>query len=490
VLPESSVAGFFELVTLLSTHLASTAGDSAVLNRLAVVTLLALSWTGLTRAEGPTEIGSRLELFVEGSLIEKVSAPASLHQHEPAPQEVVLVTGEPWEGNTSAYFTIFRDDDIYRMYYRGSHAVQTPTPIRHPEYSCYAESTDGIQWKKPKLGLFEFEGSTDNNIIWKGGAAENFTPFKDANPDCAPDVRYKAFGDFGKPGIFAFKSPDGIRWSPLSDKPIITEGSFDSQNLAFWDRVDKLYRAFYRMHRNNHRDIMTCTSKDFLTWTKPEFLEYPGAPQEHLYTNAVRAYFRAPHILLGFPTRFQPKNSQVEPILMASRDRRTFQRWPKALIPITAPKDRDGNRSNYMANSLLQLGDNDRELSVYGTEAYAQGPDGRVRRFTFRTDGFVSVRSGDQPGELLTKPVTFAGSRLEVNFVTRAAGKVRVELQGADGGAIPGYTLADCKPLVGDEISEAVYWKNVPGVAALAGKPVRLRFEVQNADVFAYRFSE
>ena len=461
-----------------------------MLNKLALATLLALSWTGLTRADGATDIGSRLELFVENSLIEKVFPPASLHQHQPVPQEVVLVTDAPWEGNTCAYYTVFRDDDIYRMYYRASHSVESPTQFRHADFSCYAESKDGIHWRKPKLGLFECHGSTDNNIIWSGDATENFTPFKDANPDCAPDARYKAIGGLGEGGLYAFKSSDGIRWSLLSDKPVITNGSFDSQNVAFWDPVERLYRDFHRMPRNGHRDVMTCTSKDFLTWTEPVFLEYPGAPQEHLYTNAVRPYFRAPHILLGFPTRYQPKNSQVEPILMASRDRRTFQRWPQALIPITAPKDRDGNRSNYMTKGLVQLVDNDRELSVYATEAYARGPDSRVRRFTFRTDGFVSVRSGDKPGELLTKPVTFAGSRLEVNFVTRNGGKVRVELQGADGSAIEGYALTNCTPLIGDEIGQAVSWKGAPGIAALAGKPVRLRFELKNADVFSYRFRE
>ena len=403
---------------------------------------------------------------------------------------MVLVTDAPWEGNTSACFTVFRDNDIYRMYYRAAHSVESPTQTRHPDFSCYAESKDGIHWRKPKLGLFEFQGSTDNNIIWKGGATENFTPFKDPNPDCTPDAPYKAFGGFGEGGIFAFKSTDGVRWSLMTDKPIITDGAFDSQNLAFWDPVDKLYRDFHRKPRNRHRDIMTCTSKDFLTWTDPVFLEYPGAPQEHLYTNGVRPYFRAPHILLGFPARYQPKNSQVEPLLMASRDRRTFQRWPRALIPITAPKDRDGNRSNYMAHALVQLAENDRELSVYALEAYAQGPDGRLRRFTFRTDGFVSVRSGDEPGELLTKPVTFVGSRLEVNFVTRDGGKVRVELQNADGSAIEGYTLADCKPLRGDEIRHAVSWKSGAAVGSLAGEPVRIRFELKNADVFSYRFRQ
>ena len=52
------------------------------------------------------------------------------------------------------------------------------------------------------------------------------------------------------------------------------------------------------------------------------FAKYPfcDAPAEHLYTNAVQPYFRAPHLLIGFPTRFQPKTQQVEPVFMSSRD--------------------------------------------------------------------------------------------------------------------------------------------------------------------------
>ena len=65
-------------------------------------------------------IGSHLELFVDDWLIEKMEG-ARLLLHHPTPREVALVCDKPWEGNTCAYFTVFQDGDIYRMYYRGSH---------------------------------------------------------------------------------------------------------------------------------------------------------------------------------------------------------------------------------------------------------------------------------------------------------------------------------------------------------------------------------
>ena len=134
------------------------------------------------------------------------------------------------------------------------------------------------------------------------------------------------------------------------------------------------------------RAIRTATSEDFLHWENQADLVYGDAPEEQLYTNAVRAYERAPHLFVGFPTRYQPKHQQVEPVFMSSRDGVNFRRWPEAIIPITAPADRDGNRSNYMTWGLLKLPGNQRELSVYGTEAYYTGPDSRVRRFTYRVD--------------------------------------------------------------------------------------------------------
>jgi alkaline phosphatase/alkaline phosphatase D len=219
------------------------------------------------------------------------------------------------------------------------------------------------------------------------------------------------------------------------------------------------------------------------------FLKHGDAAPEHLYTNAIQPYLRAPHLLLGFPTRFQPKTEQVEPILISSRDGLNFKRWPEALIPITAPQDRDGNRSNYMTYGLLQLPGHSDTLSVYGTEAYYSGPGSRVRRFTFRTDGFVSVRATGDAGELVTPAITFSGDRLNLNYVTHDNGSLKVEVQDADGTALPGFELSQCDALHGDAIDGVVEWSGNSDVGSLAGQSVRLRFVLTNADLFALKFS-
>ena len=442
-------------------------------------------------ADPPREIGSRLELLADDYLVEKLSGDAVQKMHQPKPHEVVLVTDKPWEGNTCAYYTIFQDGDLYRMYYRGSHFDEVAKKATHREVACYAESTDGIHWKRPNLGLFEFAGSKDNNIVWDGIGTHCFTPFKDENPDCAADARYKAVArgrPVGKKGLYAFKSPDAIHWSLIENEPVITTGAFDSQNLAFWDPVRKLYVSYHRNFVDGVRAIMTCTSEDFVDWNEPVYLKYGDAPHEHLYTNAIMPYQRAPHIKIGFPTRYLPTQaSRVEPVLMTSHDGLNFHRWSEALVPEEAPMDRGGNRSNYMASGLLSLPHSDRELSVYATEAYYTGPDSRVRRFSFRLDGFVSIRAGDTGGRLLTRPLTFAGSQLVLNHVTAAKGQLRVEVQSLEGQPLEGLSLQDCRPLQGDSLEQKVRWKQ-GSLKSVAGKPVRLLFELQQSDLYSLQF--
>ncbi len=457
-----------------------------------VVAVVVLGVVQCAGAAEPIAIGSRLELFVEPQLVATMNG-VEYRVHRPEPHQVVLVTDKPWEGNTCAYYTIFQDGDRYRMYYRGSHFDEKSRKASHREVTCYAESRDGIQWTKPELGLFEFEGSKKNNIVWDGIGTHCFVVFKDANPSCSPEARYKAIArgrPRGKKGLYVFRSPDGIHWTPYRNEPVITDGDFDSQNLAFWDPERRLYVDYHRKGRDGRRDIMTATSKDYVNWTDPVYLEYPGAPKEHLYTNAIRSYDRAPHIRLGFPTRYQPKTQQVEPIVMASRDGRTFHRWNETVIPITAPKDRDGNRCNYMTWGLLRLPGSEREYSVYATEAYYTGPDTRVRRFSYRVDGFVSVHASTQGGELLTHPLTFAGKTLVVNLATARQGRVRVGLEKIDGSPYDGFAVSDCAPLSVDSIAAKVTWRVGSDLSELAGKPVRLRFELRDADLYSFRFGD
>jgi len=452
---------------------------------------------GKPEAKDTVDIADRLELFVDDWLIDAMKGVA-LELHHPQPQEIAITFDAPCEGNTSAYCRVFRDGDIYRMYYRGSNFDWKTRKSTH-QVACYAESKDGIHWTKPDLGLFEFNGSKKNNIVWMGVGCHNFAPFKDTNPNCKPEYRYKALGS-GKGGLVAFGSPDGIHWKLIREKPVITKGAFDSQNLAFWDSVRGRYVDFHRAGFKGVRHIMTCTSEDFINWTEPQFLDFGDAPLEHLYTNAVTPYYRAPHIFLGFPKRFVPARKKLpdhpypgvsDGVFMSSRDGLHWHRWIEAFIRPGLMRERWWQRNNMTAWGILvtkaaEPGLPD-ELSLYSSENYYIGP-GRLRRFTLRIDGFVSVRAPYGGGEFTTRPLKFKGSGLVINYSTSAVGSVRVEIRDEGGKPVPGFELANCPEIFGDELEHVVSWKGGTDVGRLQGKPVRLRFVMKDADLYSIRF--
>ena len=504
---------------------------------LLVGMLLCASWSS---AE-PIHVGSRRELFVDDQLIDRFCGRAELRLHRPVPREVALVADRPWEGNACGYVTVFRDGATYRMYYRGGHVIYTRDGYhdKHREVYCYAESADGIRWTKPDLGLFDFGGSKKNNIVWDGVGTHAFVPFKDASPACRPEAKYKALGvGGGKHGLFAFHSPDAVHWSLVSPEPVITKGAFDSQNLAFWDTARGEYREYHRDFREG-RDIRTSTSKDFVHWTEPQFVDYatwakaegrlpdlevsqhPAGRAGQLYTNQVTPYYRAPHLFLGFPTRYLDRGWQestralprpeyrelrgaksrregtalTEGLFMSSRDGRRFAVWGDAFLrPGLRTRDNWFYGDNYQSWGLVEtksaIEDAPPEISIYVSEDSMQDHAARFRRHTLRIDGFVSVQSPLAGGEMVTKPLVFRGRRLAVNFSTSAAGGIRVEIQDASGRPLPGFALADCPEIFGDDLQRAVAWRQGPDVSTLAGKPVRLRFALRDADLYALQFTE
>ena len=503
------------------------------LNRGFVPSLLLLAHIGLATSalpDEPIQIGSRRELFVDDALIEKFAGQAERRLHSPVPREVALKFDQPWEGNASGYPTVFRDNDLYRMWYRGHRFLVNGQPLRQAqgEVVCYAESRDGITWQKPNLGLFPWNGSKENNIIWMGGPeTHNFAPFKDTNPACLAEERYKALGGtVTSKGLFAFKSADGIRWSKMSEKPVFSQGAFDSHNTAFWDAERNRYAMYFRFFSDGEfkglRLIGTAHSKDFLNWSDAAPLSFPKSPPQQMYTNQIAPYLRAPHILMGFPTRYvaRPltKNVQrldpvelralliaadlrvgtdlTDGVFICSRDGTTFQRYDEAFLrPGPQAEGRWVYGDNYQSYGLFETksenGDGQPgELSMHFNEGAWRDAQHRLRRYSIRLDGFVSVRSPLAGGEVITKPFKFAGANLTINYATSAAGSVRIELQDASGQPLPGFSLADCPELYGDTTGQKVSWAKSGDLAQLAGQPIRLRFELRDADIYSFCFTK
>jgi len=475
------------------------------------------------------DIADRRELFVDKALIEDMDG-AELRMHHPQPAGKVLEFNEEWEGAFAGYGTIIKDGDQYRMYYRAGREAHGLTN----QVTCLALSKDGVHWSKPELGLYEFNGSKSNNIVFsdKNVAGHNFSPFLDTNPDCAADERYKALGGLYRytkdpevKGLLGFASPDGIHWKQVGGNPLIARpefNAFDSQNVVFWSPKERKYVCFCRVWpgtkpaEDNYFDaprwIGKTTSDDFIHWSPIEIMEilHDGeeVPKYDLYTNQTFPYCRAPHMYIATAIRFmegrqvisdaQAKEIGVDPryykdcsdaILLSMRSgsgayRQTF--LSSFLRP--GPGIRNWvSRTNYPLLNILPTSGT--EMSMYVNKDYAQ-PTAHVQRYSLRIDGFASAHAPFAGGTLLSKPIRFEGNELELNFWTSAAGAIQVELQDKNGTPIEGYALEDCQEIIGNEISRTVRWKGNTDVGMLSGKEIRLLFKIKDADLYSFRFKE
>jgi len=455
------------------------------------------------------DIGSRLELFVDDWLIDRLDN-TCLKMHNPRPSQVALEFDRPWEGSTSWVANVMREGGRYRLWYRakdqdGDEAL-----------TCYAESDDGVRFERPNLGIHEIGGSSDNNVVLRGTPHWNACVFKDANPSASGSERYKGFlrgprlDD--RATIYAYSSPDGIDWRLMQDTPILhaapdARPNFDSPNVAFWDPNIDMYVGYLRgftseseggigpAQRGYYRSIRRAVSDDFLDWNEPELIDMGSRDKEHLYTNAATLYFRAPHIYLMFPKRLRlgrkffddwPADGLSEGVFMTSRD---GIRWDRRFMEPFIPDGLDPSNWNErnMAVGVGVVPTDPAEISLYYVEHYRH-PTCRLRRGVLRTDGFVSVNAPWGGGELVTKPCTFKGGEFVINYSTSVVGDIRVEIQDEHGHPIGGRTLADSTEHFGDEIERVVAWRDGTDVSSLSGRPIRLRFAMNSADLYSMRF--
>ena len=461
----------------------------------------------LNAGNDPIEVGTDRQLFIDRFLIAEMRG-LTHKLHSPVRREKAMVFDRPWEDPTSWHPIVMKDGERYRMWYRA-----TPEGVDDVgAWTGYAESRDGVRWEKPSLGLTEYQGSTDNNLVWRdrtkqGG--ENMCVFKEPNLGVPEGERYKSIiqlrrgdGTRDQP-LYGLVSPDGLRWEFVQDEPIIPpiegEYSTDGPHAAFWDPWQECYVIYRRGWWGENRTVRRSTSTDFRHWTAPEYVDilFGTEPREQFYTSACRPYLRAPGIYLMFPKRFVlerqffadwPLPGQSDIGLLSSRDGvhwdRTFR---EAFIRPGLDPNNWHERSMVFGAGIVETGPD--ELSMYLVENY-RTEEAHIRRVTLRPDGFVSINAPDLGGGLITRQIIFAGRQLRINYSTSATGSVRVEILNAFGRPAAGHTLAESAEIFGDELDRVVAWSGSDNVSRLAGEPIRLRFVMRDADLFSFRFVE
>ena len=502
------------------------------------VLVLAFPVVGIPQA---LPLGSERQLFVDRYLIDRLEG-LELRLQQPRPENIAIKYDQPWEDRLAFYTTVLKDGDTYRMYYR--------CRLTRPRLTCYAESRDGIHWTKSHLGLVEVDGSTANNVILP--VAGQFCAFLDGRPGVPRSERLKANArDVGTPySLMGYVSEDGVRWRKIREAPLVDyamENNFDSQNVIFWSEAEQRYVLYARHMVEGRRATARATSKDFLQWSPQTLMSYSDTgttrPSQHLYTNQTQPYFRAPQIYIALPARIHFGRRLMTPaelqflelrhnrisggmrdvsdsVLLSSRPGSTRYdfTFKESFLRPGLGQSNWSTRTNYPGLGVVQTGPE--EMSFYVQRDYGQST-AHLQRMSLRLDGFAALHAPYHGGEMVTKPITFEGSRLEINYSTSAAGSIRVEIQTADGKPIPGFSLAECPEIIGDEISRIVAWGKVPpplstgrdpksttaesnlsyqtpvvawegnqDVSRLAGKRVRLRFVMKDADLFSFRFQD
>ncbi len=478
--------------------------------------------------ENIINIGKRRELLWDEFLIDTGKTTAKFKKHSLTPKDIVLNHDEPWEGDGCNYHSIIKEDGFYRMYYLGWKTKNPNVKTKNETgiVVCYANSCNGISWYKPKLGLCEYDGSKENNIILDHTHArfDNFFVFKDSNPYCPKTELYKGIGlDNNDRYLWCFTSENGINFH--KSHRMSNKGTFDTLNVAFWDTNAGEYVCYIRDYHSKKgkvvkgtdwsgiRDIRRMTSKDFKEWSIPVRIDFGYDDDYELYTNAIQQYYRADHMYLGFPSRYVEKkqwtpNFDQLPGVQRRKDRMKMNpRYGLTVTDCLFMTSRDGKKWNITEEAFMSPGIESEynwvygdcypavgmietqsdipyapnEISMFVFDYHWSGLPAKLRRYTIRIDGFSSYNSLFRPCSLVTKPFVYQGKQLSINFKTSAAGFLKIKIIGKTG-------FIESHDIFGDSIDRNVIFKEaVPDL--LSGEPVVMEITMSDADLYSFKFT-
>ncbi len=470
-----------------------------------VLAAVSSSTANLHAAAGVIDVGGQKQLFID-DLFLKQPRQVKLRMH-PAIKtgERTLEPDQPWENASLNWFSVIRHEGKFRLWYECYDVEGWPTT--NDTSFCYAESMDGIRWQKPKLGLFNYHGSTSNNILFREiGPPGAYSRVHGAgvflDPTAPPEARYKCVsqGMFAKSAppyrVAGMSSPDGLCWTRLPN--VICDLFADSQYSAFWDADLDVYVLYGRVGGRG-RAIGRSQSRDFAHF-EPLQLVLENTAERDLYNPAALKYPGAANTYLMFPSIYDHKADTLEIQLAVSRDgiHWNFPNRATPFIGLGHPGEFDSG-SLYMGQGLVQVGD---ELWHYYSgsplkheqatlELLTNAVNRRIySRAKVRLDGYVSVEAGDEEGFFVTPPLRFQGNDLALNVAVRAGGSVRVGLLDEVGRPVSGLTPADCVPITGDHLRHVVVWNAKTNLASLTAHPVCLSFKMTKANLFAFQFTD
>ena len=491
---------------------------------LALVAGLTLGIASPVRAErnendDPIELTSEVQLFVDDFLIQEMEGVTrALHTPKKASENPVLVPDRPWEGGLSLEAgTVLYDPSkgVFRMWYNALASREKPDLV---ESLCYATSVDGVNWDKPKLGLVEFQGSRENNILFLGSNWYHAVLRDELDPDAAR--RYKLLywqsRERSRCGIWAAFSADGIRWEQHPNNPVVPCSATGDTFSLMQDLNSKHFYLYNKSRIRPLRKVSRMVSTDFVHWKGERLVLEPDesdGPDTEFYSMVVFSYGSQ---YLGFLRLFHTYSQLMDVQLASSRDGIDWQRSARrrVFLPLGFMRNEYGGKSfDSGMNSALAPVIKDDQLWIYypGFDNLHNAPAldhyGKIGLARLRLDGFCSLDTTSR-GHVLTRPFRFKGEPLAVNAEVHSLvregeepnpvweelfmgapggqGSIRVEVQGQDGEPIAGYEASNCRPLEGDGIRQEVHWQQKNNLASLKGQVIRLKFILTNASLYSF----
>ena len=453
-------------------------------------------------------------LFLDGAVVEdQQGLQRVFHTAVKHPGNPIINADKPWEGPAAitgpyVYGTVLKERGTFRLWYqllnRGNHIG-------------YAESRDGVVWRKPELGLIEFRGSKANNLVVSdfqpeatgGGHCHN--PGVLQRPDeTDPQKRYALYGFDTEAGHarVAF-SADGLRWryEPATAKRAMFHSS-DVVNFCR-DAYRRRYLVTWKTRNRRGRAVGVAWSKDGLVWTKPlegpvfvaddldpddtQIYGMPVFPYQGLYV-AQPWIYRARYFKYGDYSvkklheaqEDSPRTMEVQ--LAWSWDLINWTRPPARtpFIPRGATGEWDGGMI-VTARAPVIVGD---QLYFYYGGTDGLHDDKRVNAAiglsTLRLDGFCSMRAGENEAWLITRREPFHEPAVAINARTDPDGFVTAEILDRQNRVLPGFAKDKCRPFSGDSVRQVLRWKEARFPDSARRDDYKIRFWLKNAELFSY----
>ena len=502
--------------TIAMQHISNTQKTCGFTLLVAITAIAFVLPTQAVFATDPLRLQGNRELFVDNYLIDSLEGDASLVLGTPSNEGIVFNYDMPWEGRYSGYGVFMQvADNDFRYYYRGSPRL-LPEPDVIEKQTCVAYSQDGINWERPNIGKFEIYGTTDNNVIlMEGSESHNFAPFIDNRPGVPQSERFKAIAGERFDGLYAYSSPDGLNWTKMFDSQPVLQGDYlDSMNVAYWSEAEQQYVLYGRTWKDGwsgYRWIAKSTSPDMQNWTTLETVDIMhdgvAVPDQHYCHSGIQPYFRAPQISVSLPSILTYgrvlDDDEVDTLdienggradarggggFMTMRGGLDFDRtfMEEFISPPIGPEEWIA-RCNFPVVGILQTSPT--EMSIY-VDVHSGQPTRAVRRYSMRLDGFASLNAPYDGGDMLTKPFTFEGDSLSLNFATSSYGEILLQFETPEGQVIDGFGFDQCKPIVGNYIDYKVKFQNSINLSGLADQPVRMRVRLKDADIYSLQFQQ